>query len=309
MNVRETISRELHAPARKRYPTRPVELKGVSDLYQADLVEMKPYSKINKGFNYILTIINCFSKLAFAVPLKNKTALEVAKAFIPVLKLNPMRNLQTDDGKEFFNKVFSNILKKYGINHYSTFSGRKGVIIERFNRSLKSLMFRKFTEIGNYNWLKILPSLVKEYNNRKHRTIGMKPIDVNIKNESIVKETIHKNRQYYTKSDKRKKFKVDDKVRLSRFKKIFDKGYLPNWTNEIFTVSKILPTIPVTYKVRDEENNIIKGNFYKQELQKAKLGDIYLVEKVLKRNGNKLLVKWLGFNGTHNSWIHKKELV
>lgn len=309
MNVRETIARELHAPSRKRFPTRPVTVKGIDDLYQADLVEMIPYSRFNKGYKYLLTIINCFSKVAYALPLKNKSGPEVASALEPILSSNPMKHFQTDQGLEFYNSHVGRIIKKYGVNHYSTFSDKKASIVERFNRSLKSLMFRKFTELGNYNWIKILPSLLKVYNRRKHRTIGMAPIEVNHRNESKVRENINKNGQKYKSADTLVKFEVGDKVRISKFKKVFDKGYLPNWTNELFTITSVQPTIPPTYKLQDYKDKDISGSFYGHELKKAKIGDVYLVEKVIRRKGDRVLVRWLGFDKSHDTWINKNELV
>lgn len=309
MSVREIIARELHAPARRRFRTRAVEVKGVNDLYQADLVEMIPYSRANNGYKYLLTMINCFSKVAYALPLKNKSGPEVANALDAVLSTNRMKHLQTDQGLEFYNTHVQKLLKKYGINHYSTYSDKKASVVERFNRSLKELMYRKFTEVGNYKWIKILPSLIKQYNERKHRTIGMAPIEVNKRNEHIVKQNINSNRQHYKNVDKRIQFKVGDRVRISKYKKVFAKGYLPNWTNEIFTVHSVQPTIPITYKVKDYRNNVIEGSFYGHELKKAKFTDVYLVEKVLRRKGDKVLVRWLGFDGSHDSWINKSELV
>lgn len=310
MSVRANIARELHTPARRNYPTRPVEVKGINDLYQADLVEMIPYARLNKGYKYILTIINCFTKYAYAIPLKDKTAREVAKAISPILELNSMKHLQTDQGKEFYNVEFSKLMKKYNINHYSVFSDKKGAIVERFNRSLKSLMWRKFTEQGKYVWLGILDELLTEYNNRKHRTIGMAPVKVSKSNEDLVRRNINNNRQKYKLTDKRVKFKVGDKVRISKYKHAFAKGYLPNWTNEIFNVDQVLTnTIPTTYRLRDYRSNVLQGTFYEKELLKAKVDDVYLVEKILKRKGNKVLVKWAGFDGQHSTWIDKKELV
>lgn len=309
MNARKTIANELHAPARRHFPTRAVEVKGINDLYQADLVEMIPYSKFNKGYKYLLTIINCFSKIAYAIPLKNKSGLEVSNALEPILKNNRMNHLQTDAGLEFYNTHVTRLMKKYGINHYSTYSDKKGSIVERFNRSLKEMMYRKFTEVGNYNWVNILNSLLKQYNYRRHRTIGMAPIEVNRRNEIMVRRNIDRNRQKYKTSDKKVQFKIGDKVRISKYKKVFDKGYLPNWTNEMFTVYTVQPTVPITYKLKDYKNHVIKGSFYGHELKKAKHGDIYLVEKVLKKKGDKAYVKWLGFDGTHNTWIDKNQLV
>lgn len=309
MNYREVIAKELHAPARRRFRTRAVEVKGINDLYQADLVEMIPYSKFNKGYEYLLTIINCFSQVAYALPIKNKKGSEVANALEQIISKHRMNHLQTDQGLEFYNTHVQKQLKKYGINHYSTFSDKKSSIVERFNRSLKELMYRKFTEVGNYNWIKILPSLLKEYNERKHRTIGMAPVEVNNRNENLVRYNINKNRQKYRAVDKRTQFKVGDKVRISKYKKVFDKGYLPNWTNEVFTIYAVQAAIPITYKVKDYKDNVIQGSFYEHELKRAKLTDIYLVEKVLRKKGNKVFIKWLGFDGAHNTWIDKNELV
>lgn len=309
MSIRATIAKELHAPARKRFPTRPVELKGIDDLYQADLVEMIPFARINNGYKYILTVINCFSKYAYAIPLKNKQASTIAKTIEPILRNNPMRYLQTDQGTEFYNKDFNECMKRYNIKHYSTYSDKKGSIIERFNRTLKSLMYQKFTEVGNYNWVKILPSLLLQYNNKKHRTIGMKPVEVDSTNEKLVMKHIHKNRQHYSTKDKKQLFKVGDKVRISKYKKIFDKGYLPNWTNEIFSIHSVEPTLPVTYTLKDYRNQLLKGKFYDKEIRKTTVGDVYLVEKILKQKGNRAYVKWLGFDGSHNSWVDKSELI
>lgn len=309
MNVREVIAKELHAPARRRFPTRAVEVKHINDLYQADLVEMIPYARYNRNFKYLLTMINCFSKMGFAVPLKNKTGPEVANALRKIVSKHRFNHLQTDQGTEFYNCHVKRLLKKYKINHYSTYSDKKCSVVERYNRSLKSLMFRRFTEIGNYNWLKILPSLLKEYNERRHRSIGCSPVEVNRRNEHIVRENIKRSRQKYKRVDMKAQFKVGDKVRISKYKKVFDKAYLGNWTNEIFTVACVKPTIPTTYKVKDYREELIEGSFYNYELKKAKFPNVYLVEKVLRRKGDKVLVRWLGFDGTHDSWVHKNEVV
>lgn len=309
MNIRETIARELHAPARKNFPTRPVEVKGIFDLYQSDLIEMIPFAPVNEGYKYILTIINCFSKYAYGVPLKDKSAGSIVKALKPILEKNPMRFLQTDQGTEFFNASHKRLMKSFNIQHYATYSEKKASIIERFQRTLKSALYRKFTETGSYNWVKILPTIMRVYNNTKHRTIGMKPSEVNVENEAMVMNNINKNRQRYSVRDKKQRFKVGDKVRISKYRKVFDKGYLPNWTNEIFSIHSVGATIPITYTLKDYLNNILNGTFYDYELKKTLVGDVYLVEKVLRKKGEQVYVKWLGFDGTHNSWINKNELV
>lgn len=311
MDERRIIVDELHKPARKNFPRRQTVVKGIHDLYQADLVEMKPYSRINKGYKYILTVIDCFSKVSNAVPLKNKSGQSITEGMKHILQKigKGIKNLQTDDGTEFFNKQFSQLMKKHNINHYSTFSEKKAAIVERFNRTLKTAMYKKFSERGSYIWHDILPILITNYNKRKHRTIGMKPIEVNKSNERTVLDRIRKNTKPAIDKKKPSKFSIGDQVRISKYKHVFAKGYLPNWTNEVFTVHRVQPTIPETYILKDSKGEILYGGFYGHELLKSKVGNVYLVEKVLRKKGNKILVRWLGFNKSEDSWIDKKDLL
>lgn len=307
-NVRKTIAKELHRPVRRNFTRRAVEIKGLNDLYQADLVEMIPYAKVNKGYKYLMTVINAFSKFAYAVPMKTKTGKEVVCALEPILQTNKMKYLQTDNGKEYYNSTVQALLTKYNVKHYSTYSEKKASIVERFNRTLKTRMYRLFTENGNYRWSDMLPGLVKAYNETVHSTIGMKPCQVNKSNERVVLERIKKNTSPRV-STKKPKFKVGDRVRISKYKMTFAKGYTPNWTNEIFTVKSIKPTVPVTYMLKDHTGEELKGGFYEHEINKSSVGDVYLVEKVLQRKGDMVRVRWLGFSGKHDSWIHKKNLI
>lgn len=300
----EAVAAELHKPARRKYSRRKVTLKGIHDLYQADLVEMIPYADENKGMKYILTMINCFTKFAFAVPLKTKTGVDTARALEPILRKNKMKHFQTDQGKEWFNTHVKKLMVKYGINHYATFSDLKASIVERLNRTLKERMWRMFTASGKYEWLSILPEIVKAYNNTVHRTIGMKPKEVKRKHEKTILARLT------TKpSVVKPKFNVNDEVRISKYKKVFKKGYLPNWTNEVFRVYAVKPTTPVTYVLQDKKGQLLHGGFYEQEIKRSKTGDVYLVEKVLKRKGNKLLVRWAGFDKTSDTWVDKNDIV
>lgn len=311
MEEKKLIVQELHRPARRNFPRRQTVVKGIHDLYQADLVEMKPYSKINKGFKYILTVIDCFTKVGSAVPVKSKDGKTVTEGMKVVLKGigKHIKHLQTDDGKEFYNKHFSDLMKKNKINHYSTFSEKKAAIVERFNRTLKAAMYKKFSERGSYVWYDILDILIKDYNDRKHRTIGMKPNQVNKTNESIVLKRIKKNTQPRLDKKPPFKFSTGDKVRISKYKHVFAKGYLPNWTNEVFTVHRVQPTIPETYILKDSKGEMLQGSFYGHEMSKSNTDNVYLVEKILRKKGNKLLVRWIGFDKKEDTWINKEDLL
>lgn len=299
--TKESIASELHRPARKNFTRRRVILKGKGDLLQADIVEMTSHSVKNRKFKYILTVIDCFTKKAWCFPLKTKTGVEVTAAMEKVLIPHPTTHLMTDSGKEFYNKHFMALMKKYNVNLYSTYSALKASIIERFNRTIKSKMYKQFTAQGSYEWVSILDSLVDTYNNTKHSTIRMTPNQAEANPSSVV---IHGRKI----PEQKFRFKVGDRVRISMYKTIFTKGYLPSWSSEIFKVVKANPTSPPTYYIEDYTGKPIAGSFYNEELSKTLYPDDYLVEKVLQKKGSKVLVKWLGFDSTHNSWIDKNDL-
>lgn len=307
--IKKNVVNEIHKPARKTFRRRRVLVKGLNDLVQIDLVEMIPYAKINRGYRYILVAINVFSKYVWAEPVKRKTAIDVTTSMNKILskmKSTPI-NLQSDLGKEFYNKQFQSLMNSHGINHYSTFSNLKASVVERVNRTLKTKMWKQFSLQGSYRWLSILPKIVNEYNNSKHSTIGMKPIEVNEKNEQVLLKTVYSHLK--TIDLKPKKFKVGDHVRISKYREAFSKGYTPNWSTEIFIIKKVNFTNPTTYLLEDENNQDIQGSFYSEELQKVKYPDVYLVEKILRRKGSKVFVKWLGMDNRHNSWINKNNIV
>lgn len=298
------VVEELHKQARRNFPRRRVIIKGFDDLWQADLAEFIPYARENKGHKYILVVIDCYSKFLWTRPLKSKTAKVVVESLKQILKQARGRvpnNLQTDQGKEFYNKEFSLLMSKFNINHYSTYSVKKASIAERVIRTLKNKLYREFSLRGKYKWIDILDNVTKQYNNSKHQTIGMKPVQVTVN----TKLNAYDNLKIFGKH----RFKVGDVVRVSKFKSVFAKGYTPNWSTELFKIAKIQITNPVVYLLEDMRGQPIAGGFYEQELQKTKHSDVYLVEKVLRKRGDQLYVRWLGFDKSHDQWIHKSEIV
>lgn len=299
------VVNEIHKNARVNFPRRSVILKDIDDLWQADLIDMQALSNVNSGYKYIFVIIDCFSKFAWAFPLKNKTKEMVSKNLESLLATGRCpKNLQTDMGKEFYNNTFSNITQKYNINHYSTYSTKKASIVERFIRTLKNKIYKEFSLKGNYKWIAgVLDCKIREYNSTFHRTVGRPPATINHYNKKIVLQ-----RYFNTQSNKilkRKRFYTGDFVRISKYKSCFEKGYTPNWSTEIFKVIKVQGTNPTTYLLEDARSRPILGAFYEQELQKTLHPKVYLVEKVLKTKGKKVYVKWLGLPSSENSWIEK----
>lgn len=305
MNPREQVVRELHKPARIKFKRRRFIQYGLDDTFATDLAQLDQYSRENKGYKYILVVIDCFSKYLWTKPVKSKSAPDITKAMEIILKSSNRipKKLVSDNGKEYYNSQFQNLMKKYKIQHYSTFSPLKASIAERVIRTIKEKLFRSFTLNGNHKWLELLDKVTEDYNDTKHRTIGMKPKNVDSNSEKKLLDGVYSHIKVAGKS----KFKVGDTVRISKQKHLFEKGYTPNWTTELFKVSKVKITNPVTYLLEDYQGNPISGGFYEEELQKTKQPEIYLVEQVLKKKGNKILVKWLGFDKSHNSWIDKSK--
>ena len=145
---------------------------------------------------------------------------------------------------------------------YSTYNEGKSVVAERFIRTLKSKLYKHMTAIGKNVYYDVLDDVVNKYNNTKHRTIKMKPIDVGDNNKRVYIDEHN---------EKDSRFKVGDRVRISKFKNIFAKGYTPNCSCEIFIVDKINDTVPYTYNIKDLNDEEIIGSFYDQDLQKTKL--------------------------------------
>ena len=142
-----------------------------------------------------------------------------------------------------------------------------------------------------------LDDITNGYNNTYHRTNKMTQIDVK-DNTCIGKEV----------NDKDPKFKVGDHVRISKYKNIFTKGYTPNWSEEIFVLKEIKNTVPWTYVINDLNGEEIIGTFYEKELKEIDQQE-FRIEKVIKKKGSKLYVKWKGYDSSFNSWIDKKDLV
>ena len=160
------------------------------------------------------------------------------------------------------------------------------------------------TAISKNVYFDVFDNIVNKYNNTVHRTIKMKPIDVK-DNTYVDSMELHSKKEV---NHKDPKFKVGDPVRISKYKNIFAKGYMPNWSEEVFVFKKVKNTVPWTYVINDLNGEEIIGTFYEKELQKTNQKE-FRIEKVLKRDGDKLHVKWKGCNNSFNSWINKKDLV
>ena len=169
-------------------------------------------------------------------------------------------------------------------------------------------MMKEFVKNNNAAWYNILPKLIKIYNNRYHSTIKIKPIEVNKNNEKYIKENIYT----HNKTTKTPNFKVNDLIRISlKRRDAFNKpSSNVKWSEELFKIHSINRSNVITYKIKDLNDEIIKGIFYEQELQKTRnTSEVYIIEKIIRKNKNRYLVKWRNFSNDFNSWINKDDII
>ena len=203
-----------------------------------------------------------------------------------------------DKGSEFYNNSFKKWLNN-DIEMYWIHNEGKSVVAERFIKSLKNKIYKYMTSISKNVYIDKLDKIVDEYNNTFHKAIKMKPVDVKDNTYiNFVKEI----------NDKDPKLKVGDHVRISKYKNVFTKGYMPNWSEEVFISSKIKNSVPWTYIINDLNGEEIVETFYEKKLQKTNQKQ-FGIEKVLKKKGDNLYVKWKGHDNSFNCWINKKDLV
>ena len=306
----DELAEELHKPVRKKFKRRRVYVKGVDAIWAADLVDMQAFSKSNKGYKYILMIIDVFSKFGWAIPLKNKSAKEVTKAFADLWeKQKPPEKLWVDKATEFYNRSMKALLEKYNVQIYSTENEEKSSVVERWNRTIKRIMWKYFTANNTNVYSNVLNDIIHKYNNTYHRSIKCTPTQAREpSNHKRVYEALFGEdyKAAATVKQSPPKFEIGDKVRINRKKGTFEKGFTPNWTEEVFTISNVKSTRPVTYSLIDAQGEDVKGSFYEDELQKTKQ-EIYRIEKVIgkrKRNGiQEVRVKWKGYSNAFNQWI------
>ena len=298
-----TLSKELHRSVRKNFPKRYVFTRD-QGIFGADLVDMQALSRKNKGFKYILMVEDIFSKYGWAVPIKSKTGVAVTEALKKIFAEKIPKKIWADKGGEFYNKEVNALLKKHNIVLYSTENHEKCSVIERWNRTIKTWIYKYFTANGTNNYVDVLDALIKRYNNTKHRSIGMTPAEAT---EPENRERVFRNLYAKKVQEQQKpKFKVGTKVRLAVEKDLFEKAYIINWSDKIYSIKQVLATRPTTYVVEDDKGVEHKGKFYEQELQRT-TADTYRVQKVLRYKTEKgkryALVKWMDYDSSYNSWI------
>ena len=277
--LEQDVGYTLHKPRRRRFATLPVIVGGLDDQWAADLVEVQRLAKHNRGIRYLLTVVDVLSKYAWVQPLKTKTGVALVKAFEKIVRQGRHPNrLQTDRGKEFYNRTFQRWVDEQDIQHFSTEGDAKASVVERFNRTLKERLYRYLTTANTLRFDNVLPELVQGYNATRHRSIGMPPEDVTWDNEEAVWKRLYSKR---LKGRKKPQFKVGDRVRLNTIHRTFEKGYLPGWTEEVFVVHRVIPGPVPTYKIHEWDETPSKARFMKRIYKKSRCPTCFASKRYL----------------------------
>lgn len=307
----------LHKNVVRKFKRNPVIASHFRDLAQADLIDVSRYAKENENNNFILTVIDVFTKYAFALPIKTKTAANVAKAFETILETYRPNNLQCDEGKEFTNKTVQSLLKEYLINFYLAKNERiKCAVVERFQRTLMTKLHKYFTSKGTHKYLDVLPDVLNSYNNCYHRSIRMTPTQATTADATSLFSILYgvPSMRHLLKMRKKNSAQrnIGDHVRVPTQKHKFQKGYTQSFTDEIFKVSNINRAFRVpVYRLEDHKGKIIRGNFYPEELQKVKNEDKYrikVLDERVRRGKKETLVEWENFPNLEPEWIPSSQI-
>ena len=193
------------------------------------------------------------------MPLKIKTDKEVAQAFRKLFLVDPLSRLWTDKATELYNQQLKTVLAANNVMLYSTEKEEKSSIVERRNRTMKNIMWKYYTANNTQKYIDVLQSMVEKYNNTYHRSIKLTPSDA--RNPANYQ---HVHNALYAKVNARKATspKFHDKVRITRKEGTFQKGFTPNWTEEVFTISSVKATKPPTYTIKDTLVEPVQGTFY-----------------------------------------------
>ena len=273
----------LFKTAIKKFKRRQTYSPGPGLFAQIDLVDMSAFEDENYGYRWILTTIDVFSRYAICVPIRRKFK-EFTRPGVEIFLEEYVSKsgripecIQSDDGGEFLNQNVLSLFREKEITHYSTrLTSKKAAVVERFNKSLKTIMWKHFEKKGHHEWIDVLQDFVANINSKVNKSIGMPP-------DKVMRENSYKVFSHlYGKAFpfEEPKYEVGDRVRLSEYaspilnpnKKMFRKGYLTSFTKQVFIVVGISHGYPPMYHLKfaegSREGDVVKGSFYEQEMSK-----------------------------------------
>ena len=247
-NIKIFVNEIYSKPPKKNYPTNKTDVYFIDDIWSLDILDLKDYGpENNRGYRYVLIIIDKFSKFGWTLPLKNSNAQTIKDSFENIL-INSKRKpnlIETGCGKEFYNNIFQDFLNKNNIKIYSRYSSYGAVFDERFNRTIRDILKKIVFERGDAKWIDVLPTITKQYNNRIHSSTKLTPIQASLKqNECYVYKNLLDKRNKI-----KPKFQVNDLVRTADLKRTFSKSDAFNWSYKLYEIAEIINDTIQSYKI------------------------------------------------------------
>ena len=278
-----------------------------------DLKDLSSLSEFNNGYKWLLFCLDIGSRYLQVRPMKNKSAREVTKTLSEIFESmekqkRPLpRKFYSDLGREFENKMVTQLLRKKNIEFYYTADGIiKSSAVERVISTVTQMIYRHFTLTNSFEYLSVLPLIVETYNKTEHALIGMAPGEVTVHDGNKI---WHRTHPPQPSRPKPPALKTGDYVFMTRDKRRFTKGYKKRLTGELFRVRKVILTAPVTYELSDLAGDDIRGSFYEGELVKSSKPKVFEIEEVLRSlPGGRHLVKWRYYPKSMNSWISDADI-
>lgn len=268
LETQETYA--IYKPARHRFKRLQTVPAGLHNCWQCDLAIFDTLYKNNDGYKYLLVCIDVLSRKIFVAPTKSKSSIHMMDAFDKIFKKSNIKphKLYSDRGLEFQAAKMLKYFQDQDIIKQVVYSPDiHAGVVERANRTIKERLYRYFHKNNTHRWVDIIDKLVEGINNSVNRTTGVTPNSVTYGNAMALRKKVYGNAYISTKQPK---FKVGDRVKMSREKGIFSKGYHPNYTTETFKITTVKNSNPPHYKLEDMNGENILGVFYEPELSKIR---------------------------------------
>ena len=302
---------QQHMQYNKRFPRRKLIALPFKTM-TVDLKDLSSLSEFNNGYKWLLFSLDIGSRYLQVKAMRSKTAREVSKTLADIFDdmqrhKRPLPfKFYSDLGREFDNKMVTQLLRKKNIEWYYTSDGLiKSSAVERVIQTITQMIYRHFTLTNSFEYLSVLPLIVESYNKTEHPLIGMPPGEVTVHDGNRI---WHRTHPPQPSKPKPPALKTGDYVFMTRDKRRFTKGYKKRLTGELFRIRKVILTAPVTYEVSDLAGDEIRGSFYEGELVKSSRPSLFEIEEILRSSGGRHLVKWRYYPKSMNSWVLDRDI-
>lgn len=308
----------LYKQSYRNFSRNKIYVNFINELWEIDTLFYISHSRYNNGIKYLINIIDVFSKYLRIIPVKSLKIAEIVPKFEAIFKKMKPKKIRTDQGKEFDNREFRALCQKYNIIYFTTNNQtKKCAVVERVQKTLRLKIEKNMVHRGSYRYIDFLPDIIKSYNHSFHRTIRMKPIDVDESDERMIFKNTYgfKNMLEIIKNQQTERhFEVGDEVRIKFDEKPFDKISTQRWSEKVYKIDKVFNKIDKTLYTVKLNSVPLRKRFYSSELQKVRTTPEtrWRIERVIKyRTVNNIregLVRWLGYDSQYDQWIPVQQI-